>query len=237
VETDVLNVAKIRAISFDLDDTLWPVWPTIERAEKALVDWLIDHAPRTATLLASPGTRQEIREQVEAQRPHWKHDLSSLRRESIRVALERAGENPLLADAAFDVFFSARQRVTLYDDALGALEFLSARFPLVSLSNGNADLERVGLSAYFRAALSAREFGVGKPDPTIFVAAASALGVAPEHVLHVGDDATLDALGALNAGMQCAWLNRGDHLWPHEARPHLTVSSLDELCAVFRVQA
>ena len=42
----------------------------------------------------------------------------------------------------------------------------------------------------------------------------------PEDVLHVGDDATLDALGALNAGMQAAWVNRSDHLWPHEAQPH-----------------
>ena len=232
----MLDIVKIKALSFDLDDTLWPIWPTIERAEEALMAWLADHAPKTATLLASPGARREIRDQVEAQKPQWKHDLSSLRRESIRVALERAGESPLLADAAFDVFFSARQRVTLYDDAKGALEFLSARFPLVSVSNGNADLERVGLSSFFRAAISAREFGVGKPDPSIFVAAASALGVAPEHVLHVGDDATLDALGALNAGMQCAWLNRADHLWPHEVTPHLTVSSLDELCAVFREQ-
>jgi FMN phosphatase YigB (HAD superfamily) len=163
----MFDVTKIKALSFDLDDTLWPIWPTIERAESALMAWLGAHAPKTAALLASPGVRREIRDAVEAQRPQWKHDLSSLRRESIRVGLERAGESPLLADAAFDVFFSARQRVTLYDDSRAALEFLSARFPLVSLSNGNADLERVGLASYFRAAISAREFGVGKPDPSI----------------------------------------------------------------------
>ena len=170
-------------------------------------------------------------------RPDLKSDLSALRRESIRLALFRAGENPLLAEAAFEVFFAERQRVTLYEDAQPALEFLSTRFPLVSLSNGNADLERVGLSRYFRAAISAREFGVGKPDPRIFVAAAGALEVAPEQVLHVGDDATLDGLGALNAGMQSAWLNRSDHLWPHEVTPHLTLTSLDELCALFRENA
>ena len=31
-----LDTARIRAITIDLDDTLWPVWPTIARAEAAL---------------------------------------------------------------------------------------------------------------------------------------------------------------------------------------------------------
>ena len=57
--------------------------------------------------------------------------------------------------------------------------------------------------------------------------------VQPEEILHVGDDATLDALGALNAGMQAAWLNRSDTLWPHEVEPQVTVATLQELCALF----
>ena len=229
----MLDIAKVKAISFDLDDTLWPIWPTIERAEQALLDWLGSYAPMAAALFANPGALREIRDELGAARPDLKHDLSALRREAIRVSLERAGENPLLAEPAFEVFFAERQRVTLYHDAGGALDFLSARFPLVSISNGNADLERVGLAGYFQAAISAREFGVGKPDPRIFHAAAGALNLRPQDVLHVGDDATLDALGALNAGMQTAWLNRADHLWPHEATPHVTLTSLDDLCALF----
>ena len=230
----MLDIPRIKAISFDLDDTLWPVWPIIERAEKALQDWLADHAPMAAAMFGSPAALREVRDYVGLNRPDLRHDLSAIRRESIRLALYRAGENPLLAEGAFDVFFAERQRVTLYDDATTALEFLSARFPLVSLSNGNADIVRVGLGPYFKAAISAREFGVGKPDPRIFHAAAGALDLTPQDVLHVGDDATLDALGALNAGMQTAWLNRSDHLWPHEATPHLTLTTLDELCEVFR---
>jgi len=228
------DIGRIKAITLDLDDTLWPIWPTIERAEKVLHDWLVDHAPMAAALFSSPLALRDIRDQLAASRPELKHDMSAVRRESIRLAMYRSGEDPLLADAAFDVFFAQRQRVTLYDDAMPALEFLSSRFPLVSVSNGNADVVRVGLGNFFRAAISAREFGVGKPDPRIFHAAAGALELDPEDVLHVGDDATLDALGAMNAGMQSAWLNRSDHPWPHEAQPQLTVSGLDELCAVFR---
>ncbi|MBC5768288.1 HAD family hydrolase [Ramlibacter albus] len=226
----MLDVAKIRGISIDLDDTLWPIWPTIERAEKALHDWLVENAPMAAALFSSPGALREIRDYMAVSKPELKHDLSALRRESIRLALYRAGENPLMADQAFDVFFAERQRVTLFDDAKPALEFLAARFPLVAVSNGNADLQRIGLAPLFRAAISAREFGVGKPDPRIFHAAAGALDMTPADVLHVGDDATLDALGALNAGMQAAWINRGDAMWPHEQEPQAMLENLTELC-------
>ena len=230
----MLDIAKIRAITLDLDDTLWPIWPTIERAEKALHRWMMDNTPMAAAVFSSPSALREIRDHVSSSRPELKSDLSAVRRESIRLALYRAGENPLLADRAFEVFFAERQRVMLFDDARPALEFLAARFPLVSVSNGNADLERMGLASYFKAAISAREFGVGKPDPRIFHAAAGAVDMTPESVLHVGDDATLDALGALNAGMQAAWVNRADHLWPHELQPHLMLTNLTELCEVFR---
>jgi FMN hydrolase / 5-amino-6-(5-phospho-D-ribitylamino)uracil phosphatase len=230
----MLDVAKVKAISLDLDDTLWPIWPTIEKAEKVLHQWLVQFAPMAAALFSSPSALREIRDYMAVTRPELKTDLSALRRESIRLALYRAGENPLLAEQAFDVFFAERHRVTLFDDAQPALEFLAARFPLVSISNGNADLERVGLAGFFRATISAREFGVGKPDPRIFHAAAGAVETKPEEVLHVGDDATLDALGALNAGMQAAWINRADHLWPHELEPHVKICNLTELCELFR---
>lgn len=225
----MLEPRRVQAISLDLDDTLWPIWPTIERAEKVLHDWLTEHAPMAAALFSNPAALRDIRNHVAEHRPELKHDLSAVRRESIRLALYRAGEDPLLADPAFEAFFSARQQVDLFEDARPALEALARRYPLVSLSNGNADLKRVGIAEYFRAAVTAREFGVGKPDPRIFLAAAGAVDVMPEAVLHVGDDATLDVIGALNAGMQAVWVNRGDTLWPHEQQPHATVQTLTEL--------
>ncbi|MFN5350275.1 MAG: HAD family hydrolase [Polaromonas sp.] len=64
----------------------------------------------------------------------------------------------------------------------------------------------------------------------MFHAAAGAVDVSPEHVLHIGDDPGLDVLGALNAGMQTVWLNRPDHAWMHDSTPHLSVTSLKQLC-------
>ena len=229
----MLDLSLIKAITLDLDDTLWPVWPVIERAEQVLGDWLGWHAPLTAVVFADAAVRHALRQQFNQAHPEFGHDLSTQRREIIRLALQRCGENPQLAEPAFEVFFTERNRVTLFDDALPALAFLADRFPLVALSNGNADIGRVGLDAYFKASLSARQFGVGKPDPRIFHAAAQAAGVQPHEVLHVGDDAALDVLAALDCGMQTVWVNRSAAPWPHAAEPHLTVSTLAGLCTLF----
>lgn len=226
----MLDLKNIKAISLDLDDTLWPVWPVIERAEKALADWLRLHAPGTAVLFADPAARQEIREHVFNARPELMHDMSAVRRESIRLALGRSSEDTLLTDHAFDVFFAERNRVVLFEDALPALEFLSARYPIVALSNGNADIGKIGIDRYFQARISAQQFGVGKPDQRIFHAAARALNVLPVEVLHIGDDAMLDVLGALDAGMKTAWLNRAGVPWSHAEVPHVTLASLHDLC-------
>lgn len=230
----MLRIENIRAISLDLDDTLWPIWPVIERAEKALTAWLGIHAPMTAALFASPGALREIREHMHEvvlkNKPEMAHDLGAIRRESIRLALYRAGDDPLLAEAAYGVFFAERNRVGYYEDSLPALKLLAARYPLVSLSNGNAQLDLVGIAHYFQAAVSAKSAGIAKPDARIFHAAAQAVGFAPQEVLHVGDDAELDVMGALAAGMPAVWLNRQDKLWPHDdIAPTLEITSLLEL--------
>ena len=227
----LLDARRVRAITLDLDDTLWPIWPTIARAEAALAAWLLEHAPATAAKWGDPVALREVRNQMHTLRPDLANDLSALRRESIRLVLQREGDDPALAEAAFEVFFAERQRVELFEDALPALEWLAARYPVVALSNGNADVHRVGLGQHFRASLSAHVFGVGKPDARIFHAAAQAAGVPSEAVLHIGDDAHLDAVGALGAGMQVAWLNRGGHAWDHAPlQPHTTVPDLMALC-------
>jgi putative hydrolase of the HAD superfamily len=112
------------------------------------------------------------------------------------------------------------------------LAFWSQRYPVVALSNGNADVHRVGIGQHFHASVSAQSLGVAKPDLRIFVAGAAAAGVQPHEVLHIGDDAHADCVGALAAGMQVAWLNREGHDWTHgDTRPHLEVRDLHALCA------
>jgi FMN hydrolase / 5-amino-6-(5-phospho-D-ribitylamino)uracil phosphatase len=220
----------VLAITLDLDDTLWPIWPAMERAERALLAWLQAHAPATAAAHDVLSLRL-LRDAVARERPEWVHDLSAIRRESIRRALQAAGDDASLAEAAFEVFFDARQKVDLFDDVHPALSRLAARFPLIALSNGNADLRRTGVAAYFSGGITAREFGRGKPDAAIFHEACRRAGCAPARALHVGDDAALDVDGALAAGLRAAWLRRpglGSAAAPLQA-PHHVVERLDEL--------
>lgn len=226
---------RIRAITLDLDDTLWPIWPTIERAENLLQQWLAIHAPRAAALNASGHVMREIRAEMNTRRPDLAHDVGALRLEAIRALMDRAQEPAGLAEPAFEVFLAGRHEVQFFPDVLPALGFLAARYPLFSLTNGNADLARVGLAPYFVGGVSARDLGIGKPDPRIFLAAAQALGVQPQEVLHVGDDTVLDILGAQGVGMQTAWANRKEALWPHEGQaPHLEFANFSELCDALR---
>lgn len=229
----MLDTRNIRAITLDLDDTLWPVWPAIARAEQVLLEWLKVHAPQTAAMLGTPEQVRAIRVQVERERPDLQLDLSGLRRESIRRALTTAGEDPALAEPAFELFFAHRQKVDLYDDALPALEFLAARWPVIALSNGNANVHTIGLGHFFQDSLNVGNTGYAKPDVRMFQAAAARAGVAANQMLHVGDDAQLDAAGALGAGMHAVWLNRKGVDWPAQGpTPHATVDSLHTLCSL-----
>jgi len=225
------------ALTLDLDDTLWPVWPAIERAEHRLHAWLHEHAPATAARYDPPGLRA-LRNAVEAENPHWIHDLSAIRRESIARALADTGHDPALAAPAFDVFFAARQQVDLFEDALPGLARLAARFPIYAVTNGNANLATVGLDRFFRGTLSSRELGIGKPDARIFHLACERLGVEPAQVLHVGDDLRLDVQGAQQAGLRAVWMNRNGsaaHLAAGIA-PDAICANLRELLAWIRQQ-
>ncbi|MEO8152334.1 MAG: HAD family hydrolase [Rhizobacter sp.] len=195
------------ALTLDLDDTLWPIWPTIDRAESVLHEWLLVHAPATAARFDRQGLRI-LRDAVALENPHWLHDLAAIRGESLRRALLLAGDDPAHADAAFAVFSEARQQVVLYDDALLSLQRLSQHFPVMGLTNGNADLDRIGLAPFFRGCVTSRSLGVAKPDSRIFHHACQQLGCAPAQVLHIGDDFELDVKGAVRAGLQAVWLQR-----------------------------
>jgi putative hydrolase of the HAD superfamily len=196
-----------------------------------LQDWLHQHAPATARRFDAQALRR-LRDEVFEERPDWSHDLSRIRMESLRRALKLAGEDETLADAAFEVFFAERQRVDLFADVVPALERLARRYPIVAVTNGNADLEQVGLAACFRGAVTAREFGIGKPDARIFHEACARMNATPARVLHIGDDLLLDVHGALNAGLLAAWVARPEiHAVMVEAPEgtHVVVRNLHEL--------
>lgn len=224
----------VHAITLDLDDTIWPIGPVIGRAETALGAWLQKHAPRTAVRWPLAAMRA-LRDEVAAEHPHLAHDFTRQRMIALERMLRAAGDDVALATPAFDAFFAARCDVVHYDDSLPALDRLAARAPLAALSNGNADLHRIGLMHVFQFQLGAREHGAAKPAASIFHAACRQLGCAPAQVLHVGDDIEMDIVGGARAGLRTCWINRPDpsgarREWPRaDVRPDLEFATLTAL--------
>ena len=223
---------KLRALCFDLDNTLWDVWPVIRRAEQAMYDFLALRYPRVVAALTVEQMRA-AREQTAAAHPQMRHDFSFLRMQTLRDHARDFGYGAGMAEEAFEAFIQARNEVVLYDDVLPALERLGTRFRLFTASNGNADLAKIGLAHYFERSVAARHVGALKPDPVIFHKVIEGTDLAPGDVAYVGDDPELDIEGARRAGMQAVWVNREDAEWPaHLMPPALEVRTLDELQAV-----
>ncbi len=223
---------NVAAISIDLDDTLWPIAPVIERAEQALGEWFLENCPRSV-----PDGGAEaggIRKEVLQRHPDRRHDFAFLRRAGIALLLERGGYDVALVETAYRAFLSVRNEVELYDDVLPALDQLAGRYTLLAVTNGNADLVQIGLSEYFSCTIRASDVGVAKPDEEIFAAAAAAAGLPPERVVHVGDAPREDVYGARQAGMHPVWMNRLKRDWPGGSAEPVQISVLDELAALLQ---
>ena len=218
----------IRTITLDLDDTLWAIGPVIRRAEKRLQDWLVARYPGVAGSLL-PDEVAKIRTAVLAENIERAHDLTFLRREVIARIGESAGYT-VDTDAAFGVFDDARNDLELFPDVRPALTSLKKRFRLVAVTNGNANLEKIGIHEFFDGFVSARTAGAAKPAPSIFQAAVLEGGAPAENTLHVGDHPSMDIHGARTAGLRAVWINRNGEDWPQDlARPDAVVSNLREL--------
>jgi 2-haloalkanoic acid dehalogenase type II len=222
----------IRAVCFDLDNTLWDVWPVIRRAEQAMYDFLTQRYPRVAAALTVEMMRA-AREQTAAAYPQMQHDFTFLRMQTLRDHAREFGYAEAMAEEAFDAFIQVRNEVELYEDVLPGLETLKARFRLFTASNGNADLGKIGLAHYFERTVAARQVGALKPDPAIFHKVIEGTDLRPEQVIYVGDDPQLDIQGARGAGMHPVWINRDGAGWPPGIEPPAhCVRSLDELAAL-----
>jgi HAD superfamily hydrolase (TIGR01549 family) len=223
----------IKAVLFDLDDTLWPIMPVIERAEHILHDWLESNAPAVARAVTIESMRAR-RQALMATDRIYQIDLRRLRHAVLAEAFHDHGEDPALVERAMTVFSNARNEVDPFPDVLPVLSVLQQRFVLGSVSNGVADLQAIGLAHYFHTSVAAHQFGSAKPDADIFLRACAGLQVAPHETVYVGDDPLLDVQGAQRAGLAGVWLNRqlhGERALPAGLQPDAVCADLHELHA------
>ncbi|MGH8294711.1 MAG: HAD family hydrolase [Steroidobacteraceae bacterium] len=208
----------IRAVAFDLDDTLWDVDPVIRRAEECLQAWLREFCPRISERVSAEEMRA-ARERLARSEPHNAHDFTYLRLTALAAHARECGYAQELAERAFQVFYAARNELQPYADVQPALERLRGRYALASLSNGNANLELIGLAPLFSVSLNAHQIGAAKPHPRCFQQLARELRLQPRSILYVGDDPLLDIEAARAAGLRTAWMNRSLAPWPESLQP------------------
>jgi putative hydrolase of the HAD superfamily len=219
---------SIRAVTLDLDDTLWACEPTLLRAERLTLEWLTERVPE----VIAPWSIERLRERrmaIHAARPELKHDFVTIRRLALQAVFREAGADDArglaVIEGSLDVYMTGRNQVELYPEVRACLERLSAQYRIASLSNGNACLVQIGLDHLFHATIAAHTHGASKPDPALFHIACRELGCEPEEAVHLGDDIELDVRGARGAGLHAVWMNRGSHSWPGEDVPD-TVADL-----------
>lgn len=222
---------SIRALLFDLDDTLWPIAPVISNAEQVLFTWIAAHAPKVAASYSIEMMRHHRMQLIQA-RPELAIDLIALRHQALHGAFLNCGEDTALVNNAMHVFNQARNQVQLFDDVRHCLPRIAMLVKLGSLTNGAADLEAIGLAHHFEVSLSAHKIGKAKPDPHVFLLACEALKLQPEQVAYIGDDLRLDVEGAQKAGLTGIWLNRQHQQAPSELghiQPDATFTNLYDL--------
>jgi putative hydrolase of the HAD superfamily len=222
----------IKVLSFDLDDTLWPCFPTILRAEKLLFQWLSDHVPAITQGYDLYQLREKRRSLLN-NHPELAHDLTLLRIKSFESLAEEFDLTHEWIEPAFEVFYQARQQVTLFDDVKPVLDELNKKFQLVSLTNGNASTVETGVDHWFDFALNASSVGKLKSEPDIYWQVQKLTNVNVQQMVHIGDDPVNDVAGAKLAGVFAIWLNREQQQWHLDAcQPDAVISSLHELPAL-----
>ncbi len=219
----------IQTITLDLDDTLWEIHPVIKRAEQRLYSWIGENYPRI-TELYEPADMLEVRKQVGAEFSDQAHDLTFLRRTVLERVGIAAGYDTDFIDDAFEVFDEVRNDVDIFPEVVPTLEAFKERYTIIAVTNGNANLEKIGLDHLFDEVITAAIAGAAKPARQVFDLAVQVGGASAEQTLHVGDHPLYDVNAARNAGLRTAWVNRNASIWPEEfEEAEIEVSNIGEL--------
>ncbi|GAB6263464.1 5-amino-6-(5-phospho-D-ribitylamino)uracil phosphatase YigB [Photobacterium sp. R1] len=224
-----------KAMTFDLDDTLYDNHPVILRAEQAMHDWLAASHPVARDL--TPADWQRLKFRLAKENPMLRHDVTAWRREMLRTGLMQLGYSAQQASAASEeglsVVLTVRNQVDVPALTHTVLGELATRVPLLAITNGNVDADKIGLGQYFSRVLVAGRDGLSKPEPDLFLQAQALLGVAPQDILHVGDHLETDVGGARRCGFQACWLNDQHREMRQETKakwlPDVEIHTLDQL--------
>ncbi len=232
------GLQPIKAMTFDLDDTLYDNWPVIMKVEKEMAQWLFQEHPVSTSL--SLEEWQAVKQQVALENPQLKHDVTLWRKTQIKTGLLQLGYSQQQAEqAAHDGIEYAlwlRNQVDVPQETHRVMAELTQRVPLVAITNGNVDPYKIGLGQYFQLILKAGPDGRAKPYPDMFDKAQQYLGFDANNILHVGDHLRTDVYGAKKNGFQACWFNdTGSNLYLSSKASVLPDVEIDQLSDLMRL--
>jgi putative hydrolase of the HAD superfamily len=223
----------IKCLTFDLDDTLWDIRPVINNMDLKLYQWLGINAPRF-TDKYTPDYFSILKQQVVDSFPEIAHSVTDIRLKGLEISLLQVGYTQQeafdIAQRGFQIALAARQEVTFFEHVHNSLQTLKSQGYLMgAITNGNADIHRVGLSQYFDFQFNAHDAGVEKPDPIIYQMMLEHTKLNAEQIIHIGDNPIADVQGAQELGMSTIWVNVIPQDWSHQFQADAQVGCISEL--------
>ena len=206
---------SLKAIFFDIDDTLFSTTEFADRARRGAVDAMRKHGLR----LPAEHILRELTEVISEFSSNYEHHFDKLLLRLPRRAFD--GVNPaILVAAGVHAYHDAKVRqLRPYPDVPPVLAKL-ARTDLVrgiitsGLQQKQADkLLRLELYEYFTptAIFISDQIGISKPNPKLYQRACDEVGVQPKETMYVGDHPLQDIDPANALGMVTVHVRRGRH--------------------------
>ena len=237
------RLAQVKAICFDLDDTLYSNKPVMQAIEKKMIVYF----SCLAVIKSKVSDQQKVldqrfwyhfRRQAVSQQPDLAHDVVQVRLVTYRLGFTSLGLADDIAQqqaqAALDYFIQLRSDFAVSEQSKNLLASLSENYPLVAISNGNVDTSALGIAHYFTHIYHAGWQTDGtllrqKPAGDMFRLVCKQLAIQPAQLLHVGDCGRADIQGALQAGCQTAWFPCYGVGKSISVLPHIEFESLNKL--------
>lgn len=171
-----------------------------------------------------------------------KEIVPTYQRDAWTQGLKRLGiEDAALGEKLALRFRSERVKAPfLYEDTFEILDELKEDYKLAMLTNGSPSLQRLKLkitpelNSYFDVILISGDFGIGKPDASIFEEIVKLVDTPAEQCLMIGDNLMTDILGSSKVNMPSVWINRHDKEMTAEVAPTYEVTSLTELAKLVK---
>lgn len=230
---------SLKAIFFDIDDTLFSTTDFASKARRAAVEAM----RRRGLRLPTEHILRELHEVIVEFSSNHEHHFDKLLLRLPRRSWD--GVNPaILVAAGVQAYHDSKfHQLRPYPDVPPVLARL-ARTDLVrgiitaGLEVKQADkLLRLGLYDYFTptAIFISDQIGISKPNAKLFQRACDEVGVAPRESMYVGDHPTHDIDPANALGMITVHVRRGKHA-PEQGRtkPTYTLKNFKELLTVLR---